>query len=140
MTAKRYISRNAGLRSRDQIIFMLRQIKMLYLFLSWWKIQECFSRQISYLTSFSSLFETVAVQWKSTIYLCWYSSRLQSILGTQSSMKCGRSRPIVYLAISVVKTVQAAPKPNTPTCKHFLHYFFIISLYYFYRKIRIDED
>jgi len=124
MTAERH-RRDAGLRSRDQIIFMLQQIKILYLLLSWWEIQECFSHQISYLISFRSLFETAAVQWKSTIYLCWYSSKLQSILGTQSSMKCGRSRPIVYLAISVIKTVQAAPKPNTPTCKHYFLYYFL---------------
>lgn len=132
----RYISRHAGLRSRSQITFVLQQIKILYLPLSWWEIQECFSRQISYLTSFSNLAETPDVQWKSSIYLCWYSGRLQSTLGTQSFMKCGRSRPMVYLARSVVKTVVAAPKPNTPIWELL---FFTINLDYFYKEIRIDE-
>lgn len=36
--------------------------------------------------------------------------------GLHTSKKCGRRRPIEYLAISVVNWLIAAPNPNTPTC------------------------
>lgn len=49
------------------------------------------------------------------MYLWWFSIRLQLTLGLQRVMKWGLKRPIVYLAISVIKTVVAAPKPKMPT-------------------------
>lgn len=92
------------------------------------KFQEYFSacRRNSYLTSFNNLAEIpLAVQLKCSMYLCWFSGMLQSMLGTQSLMKCGRSRPMVYFAMSVVKTVQAAPKPNTPICVRKFYVYFL---------------
>jgi hypothetical protein len=94
------------------------------------EIVECFSylQRVSYLISFSILaeIEASAVHVKYSIYLCWLPAKLQSMSGTQIFMKCGRSRPIVYLAMSVNKTVQMVPNPNTPTCA--IDTFFIINM------------
>jgi hypothetical protein len=62
--------------------------------------------------------EFVFAHVNSSMYLCQLLESVQLVpsgrTGRHTLMKCGRNRPIVYFAMSVVSWLQAAPNKNMP--------------------------